>query len=71
MTNTLSVKPYKGSQFASTRLLLLGESTYSWTEKGETVHPSAHHPKDCVDWITKLGHDEVIRNSRTAYNAAA
>jgi hypothetical protein len=65
MTSTLSVKPYKGSHFALTRLLLLGESAYSWTEKGETVHPSAHHPRDSVDWITSDFYGKGLRFLRT------
>jgi hypothetical protein len=48
--STLSIKPWKGSHFASTRLLLLGESAYSW-RNGEIVHPSAQHPTEQVEGI--------------------
>ena len=50
--NPLSVNPWKGPHFASTRLLLLGESAYSWrNDRGEVVHPSAQHPTEQVRGI--------------------
>jgi len=36
-------EPWKGSDYESTRLLLLGESAYSWIQDGREVHPSPRH----------------------------
>lgn len=42
-------KPWIGRRFAELRLLLLGESAYSWLENGEVVHPSAEHSIGLVE----------------------
>ena len=41
-----------GPHYARTKLLLLGESQYSWLENGETRHPSERHACDLVEWTT-------------------
>jgi hypothetical protein len=64
--STLSVKPWIGEQFAASRLLVLGESTYSWrNDKGELVHPSPQHPTDCVNCITADFYGEGLGFLRT------
>ncbi|MDP9412902.1 MAG: hypothetical protein M3Q08_02170 [Pseudomonadota bacterium] len=42
-------KPWTGSNFHETRLLILGESAYSWREEGELCHPSENHSIDLVE----------------------
>ena len=44
-------EPYVGRHYATTGLLLLGESAYSWEENGQLQHPSKTHAADLVDWI--------------------
>lgn len=36
-------EPWIGSNYDATRLLLLGESAYSWKQDGEEVDPSSRH----------------------------
>lgn len=43
-------EPWIGQHYDATRLLLLGESAYSWAEDGETKHPSDRHSCDLVEW---------------------
>jgi len=44
-------EPYLGTSFKDRRLLLLGESCYSWIDKaGERCHPQQDHPKLTVGW---------------------
>lgn len=45
--------PWIGSKYDSTRLLLLGESAYSWEENGEVHHPSNEHPTDQVNYVVE------------------
>jgi hypothetical protein len=69
---TLSVKPYIGPHFASTRLLLLGESAYSWkNNKGEIEHPSADHPTEQVNGIIAKFDDPVQPFMQTLSRALA
>jgi hypothetical protein len=42
-------KPWIGPEYEITRLLILGESAYSWSEDGEPQHPSPQHSKDTVE----------------------
>jgi hypothetical protein len=42
---------WKGRHYDVTRLLLLGESSYSWHENGKLRHPSPHHSSDIVKWV--------------------
>ena len=37
----------------SSRLLILGESIYSWEEDGEIMHPNLDHSTDVIEWINK------------------
>lgn len=43
-------EPWVGSSYAQRRLLLLGESCYSWREDGELVHPQPDHPQMLAKW---------------------
>jgi hypothetical protein len=43
-------QPWKGREYDSTRLLILGESTYSWLEADERRHPSPQHSIETVRW---------------------
>ncbi|HEV2303860.1 MAG TPA: hypothetical protein VGR91_20030 [Stellaceae bacterium] len=43
-------KPWIGQEYDTTRLLLLGESAYSWWEADEQRHPSPEHSIDMVEW---------------------
>jgi hypothetical protein len=43
-------KPWIGSEYAATRLLILGESAYSWWEDDQLRHPSLSHSVECVRW---------------------
>ena len=36
-------EPWKGRDYEVARLLLLGESAYSWVQDGKEVHPSPRH----------------------------
>ncbi len=45
-------EPWIGPHYAETRLLLLGESAYSWEEDGTMRHPSDRHSIDMVEWAT-------------------
>jgi hypothetical protein len=40
---------WRRAQYEDTRLLLLGESAYSWMEDGEVVHPSPRHAVELVE----------------------
>jgi hypothetical protein len=40
--------PWIGPKYDVTRLLLLGESAYSWWEDDEERHPSTEHSKESV-----------------------
>ena len=44
-------EPWIGPHFATTRLLLLGESAYSWVEDSELHHPSPKHCTENVEWV--------------------
>ena len=44
-------KPWIGTEFSTSRLLILGESAYSWIENGSWREPSQNHPTDLVDGI--------------------
>jgi hypothetical protein len=44
-------EPWEGRNYQKTRLLLLGESAYSWMEDGEIVHPSSRHAHEAVEWL--------------------
>ena len=41
--------PWRGELYDEHRLLLLGESAYSWVEEGEIAHPSPRHAADSVE----------------------
>ena len=43
----------KGKNYESSRLLILGESIYSWEEDGEIMHPNLDHSTDVIEWINK------------------
>ena len=43
-------QPWIGSEYGSTRLLILGESAYSWWEADELRHPSPQHAIKSVKW---------------------
>jgi hypothetical protein len=45
-------EPYLGTSFKDRRLLLLGESCYSWIDEGtsERCHPQLDHPSLTVCW---------------------
>src|SRR5271155_2427917 len=46
-------KPWKGQNYKTRRLLLLGESCYSWIDSDGTVcHPQPEHPATMVGWTT-------------------
>jgi hypothetical protein len=40
---------WRGKNYDKRRLLLLGESTYSWKEDGKIVHPSSRHAIELVE----------------------
>jgi hypothetical protein len=42
-------EPWKGSKYENTRLLILGESAYSWWEADELQHPSSASIKNGVE----------------------
>jgi hypothetical protein len=42
-------QPWIGNEYARTRLLILGESAYSW-EEDELIHPPLTHSLDSVNW---------------------
>jgi hypothetical protein len=42
--------PWIGEAYSLSRLLILGESAYSWIEDGELRHPSKNHPTEIVRW---------------------
>jgi hypothetical protein len=44
-------EPWRGANYESTRLLLLGESAYSWEEDAHIIDPSPHHPVEIVRHI--------------------
>jgi hypothetical protein len=44
-------KPWKGCRYDDTRLLLLGESAYSWKEHGGLKHPPIDHCCKLVQWV--------------------
>ena len=44
-------KPWIGPKYATTRLLLLGESAYSWKTNGKIKHPPPEHCKEQVDRV--------------------
>lgn len=51
-------KPWIGQQYEATRLLLLGESAYSWEKNGKVIHPNANHSIDLVQLaIRSFDHD--------------
>jgi hypothetical protein len=43
-------EPWKGKHYSTTRLLLLGESTYSSNKVGESVDPMPRRSIDIVEW---------------------
>lgn len=40
---------WEGGDYKSHRLLLLGESAYSWVEDSEVIHPSPRHAAELVE----------------------
>jgi len=46
-------KPWIGSEYESTRLLILGESAYSWWEGDELRNPSLEHSTEMVKWAVE------------------
>ena len=42
--------PWQGQNYEARRLLLLGESCYSWRENGELIHPQPDHPVMLAEW---------------------
>lgn len=42
--------PWQGQGYAARKLLLLGESCYSWRENGELIHPQPDHPVMLAEW---------------------
>jgi hypothetical protein len=56
-------KPWKGSNYESTRLLILSESAYSWKENGKRVDPGPTHPTRMVQWgIKHFGENKYHRD---------
>jgi hypothetical protein len=43
-------EPWKGKHYDITRLLILGESAYSWEEDGVVQHPDENHAIGSVEW---------------------
>jgi hypothetical protein len=43
-------EPGKKPEYKKTRLLILGESAYSWWEDDELQHPSLQHSSETVQW---------------------
>lgn len=43
-------QPWIGQRYEVTRLMILGESAYSWWEADEQRHPSAQHSSEMVQW---------------------
>lgn len=53
--------PWKGSRYDQTRLLLLGESAYSWEEEGKRINPSPDHSIECVEAVVADGKGTFFR----------
>lgn len=49
----MSDREWVGDEYQATRLLLLGESQYSWLENGEVVHPSLDHATEMVEDVLR------------------
>jgi hypothetical protein len=43
-------EPWQKPEYEKTRLLILGESAYSWWEADELQHPSLQHSSESVRW---------------------
>jgi hypothetical protein len=65
METTMQQKPWKGSEYEPLRLLILGESAYSWMEEGELRHPSENHPtvivNESINDFEKMGRAVFLR----------
>jgi hypothetical protein len=49
---SLMFEPWIGPHYDATRLLLLGESAYSWTGRDSTLqHPTPDHCRKLVEWV--------------------
>jgi hypothetical protein len=49
---SLMFEPWIGPHYDATRLLLLGESAYSWTDCDSTLqHPTPDHCRKLVEWV--------------------
>src|SRR5271157_970114 len=42
--------PWIGRNYKQTRVLLMSESAYSWTDNGRLRHPPQNHPIKSVEW---------------------
>jgi hypothetical protein len=53
-------RPRIGANYPASRLLILGESVYSWEENGEIMHPDLEYSTGSVDWaIESWGREKV------------
>jgi len=68
-------REWRGDAYHSSRLLIIGESQYSWRENGRWVHPDKNQASESVKWITsEMGwngprtgarfRETLVRNSR-------
>ncbi|HLW71942.1 MAG TPA: hypothetical protein VKS22_15110 [Candidatus Binataceae bacterium] len=44
-------EPWKGNHYCATRLLLLGESCYSWEKNGQHKDPTQNHSIDIIEGV--------------------
>lgn len=51
--------PWQGTNYAARRLLLLGESCYSWRENETLVHPQPDHPIMLAEWAMAEPNDSI------------
>jgi hypothetical protein len=54
---------WRGNNYVETRLLLLGESAYSWIEGGEIIHPSERHAVELVEEVIERFPSNRFMNS--------
>jgi hypothetical protein len=53
--------PWQGKKYSITRLLILGESAYSWERDGKVIHPDASHPKiQLQHWMENFGEQKFF-----------
>jgi hypothetical protein len=61
-------KPWIGPNYNETRLLILGESAYSWPEDNARADPSVDHSTECAQWI--CDHFDMSRGFLTTLSRA-